>query len=489
MPALAQNGTAATKTVCTIAAGCVNPVVQSQGNNVPNKDAKRVAGNATIAGGISSSDTVLAITPVGSSGGNPTMTPSGTVIIQDDPAGSPPAFWEAMDYTGIEAGNSCVSGGTYVGSAIFASLTKSGNCVGSQGYVLTGLARGVRRAAGYEDATAHPLNARVYQAAPNPRYDYVNPLGGGTLTSTLTLSPPGDNPSTRHVARNYAYSTTNHMIIMIGGYHENITFSDTWFLCLGVGGKCTSGLVAKGWQQMITPHLLDGSNAGRQEVTTVFDDTNNAFFLFGGLQDPDFSHPGLWVNCPVTNAAIGCTAANDWFKVTGTTCTGADCLNNMPKWRHGAEMRYMPDSGKILMFGGSITGSASPVGDIWTYNAATKAWVEGTVFPGTVGNATFSATFWPSFAYDTAAHLGVLYAGPGLLYTYDPTGAGTWTLFSVAGGPTLDDVNIGEPSRNLEYDAASATVVFVQQGGNNGTPNSQPDTWELPSAAYTGSIP
>jgi Kelch motif len=299
--------------------------------------------------------------------------------------------------------------------------------------------------------------------------------------------PAGDFPSVRHVARNYAYSRSNHMLMMMGGYHQNITFDDSWFLCLAVGGKCTSDLVAAGWQLMTTPHVLDGADGGRQEVTTVYDDTNNAFFLFAGLHDPNFGNPGLWVNCPVANAPIGCPAANDWFRVT-TTCTGANCTtpvrgNSGPVWQHGTEMRYMPDSGKIIMFGGSTSGGATPAGDVWIYNAATKAWTQGTSYPGALGNSTLSATFWPSFAYDTDAHLGVLYAGPGLLYTYNPTTA-IWTLTNVPGGPVLDTVNQGEPSRNLEYNATSQTLVFVQQGGLNGTTANQPDTWELPESTY-----
>src|SRR5258708_2089060 len=50
-----QNSTGAgvlAKTVCQ-GGGCITPIVNNQGNNAPNKDAKRILGNGTTAGPIS----------------------------------------------------------------------------------------------------------------------------------------------------------------------------------------------------------------------------------------------------------------------------------------------------------------------------------------------------------------------------------------------------------------------------------------------------
>jgi hypothetical protein len=279
----------------------------------------------------------------------------------------------------------------------------------------------------------------------------------------------------RHPEHEIGYDLLNHVLWQTGGHHTTYNFPDTWQLCLATSPLCPNG--PGPWQRVLTTTNVPGRKNGQ----AGFDSTAGAFIVFAGLADDSY-HPTTWVMCAASNPGAGCATANSWYQVTNQ-------VGPVPAWRQGSVMQYMPDSQDMLIFGGyglgGTSGSNNPLNDTAIYNTNTRTWIThtdaGAIPPA--GTSTNTPTAWPAFTYDTHRHFGVLWAGPGQLYTYDPS-TFTWTLLNLPGGPVLDP-NLQYPSRNLFYDSVDDVFIFVQQGVSPALPNNTLETWQLPGSVIS----
>lgn len=393
----------------------------------------------TLASAIGSADKTLTFSVPGTSGLNNSSFPqSGTVWVDD----------EAIEYSG------CTSAGG------------GGNCQpGSTSLTLSGLVRGVRRAAGYTPASSHAAGVIANLACP------AATLGGSAST---------DHPPTRHPVGATTYDSKRGRIWEAWGYQETWQFQDTWYLCVYQTAYCSAAQIAAGWQRL--PLYTSGgfNPAGYAENAMIYDPDVDALIEFGGL------HGGT----STSDTYIFCLSANSTWVDSTHTCASSGYVNTWrqitphggdPGARDAARMAYDSPSHRILAFGG--TSASVPWNSVAIYDPASGDWCLSSATQGGSNASSCNlpalsgpappGTKFPMWTFDNTRGNAVLYAGPGSIYKYN-TAQNRWTLVSLPGGPSLATL---PPGMSWAYDDTHDTFVFVAAGAGVF------QTWELPGTA------
>ncbi len=218
---------------------------------------------------------------------------------------------------------------------------------------------------------------------------------------------------------------------------------------------------------------------GRYLQALAFDETRKVFVMFGGTS----SNPG-------TGTVIPNQETWEWSPATGkwTNRIGA---GNAPAPRSGAAMVFDSVRGKFVLFGGRA-GSGANFEDTWEWDPATGAWTDvsaagghpsarsqhGMVYEKSTGKILlFGGGRSDSASYDgTGITLSL-----GDTWEYDPT-TYAWSALSVASAPSArhDFGMVWDSARNKAVLFAGMQIDLV---GVSGIPKQ--DTWEWDPVAST----
>jgi hypothetical protein len=144
------------------------------------------------------------------------------------------------------------------------------------------------------------------------------------------------------------YDAQLHKTVVFGGFDGSSYLKDTW---TWDGASWTQ--IGKG-KTSPNPRSLSA---------IFFDPTQNKTFLFGGI------------GRPTTNDRI--TRYGDMWSFDGSKWTELTALTAKPTVRYGAQVRFNPDSQKVVLFGGKDANEIY-LGDQWEWNGSTWAKVNPT---------------------------------------------------------------------------------------------------------------
>jgi hypothetical protein len=286
---------------------------------------------------------------------------------------------------------------------------------------------------------------------------------------------------------------------------------------LTVGVLATSPAPAAG-ASTVGPDWTSLSLTDRQGAVSAYDSVRDQVVLFGGnevipgptLGDTWTSDGTAWTQQhPTTSPPARAEAAMAFDAATGTTVLFGGTVNGEPSaigdtwtwdgtdWteqfpaksppaRFASSMVYDAATGTVVLFGGGAAGGDN-LGDTWTWDGTNWTQVDDAGDAGCTTSCTDSppARTAPSMAYDAATGKVVLFGGDvaggsGALYdtwTWDGT---NWTEQSPITSP---------PARMyaaMTYDEATSTVVLF--GGfvpNGGVGNYLDDTWTWDGTNWT----
>jgi hypothetical protein len=206
----------------------------------------------------------------------------------------------------------------------------------------------------------------------------------------------------------------------------------------------------------------------RSGAAMVFDSLRGKFVLFGGRSGGGYNYEDTW----------------EWDPTTGAW-TDVSAAGGHPTARSQHGMVYEKSTGKILLFGGGRSDSASydatgvtaSFGDTWEYDPATYVWTELTVATAPTVRHDFG------MVWDSSRSKAVLFAGIQL----DVTGAAgvpkqdTWEWDPAAGTWTERTAKGSKPAQRyahaMAFDATRNKVV-VFGGWDINTGGSRNDLWD-----------
>jgi hypothetical protein len=209
----------------------------------------------------------------------------------------------------------------------------------------------------------------------------------------------------------------------------------------------------------------------RSSFGMVYNQADAKLIVFGGWETTtDFGD--TWAYDP---------AANSW--------TDLKPGGSKPAARHDHAMAYDPDTGKVILFGGTTASTAEELADTWAYDPAANTWTEmkpaGDVPAGRVDHC---------MAYDPIARKVILFGGSshggrqGDIWAYG-TAANAWTKLTPNGATPA--ARYGCP---LVFDPDLGKTVLL--GGSDGHFVTMHETWTFDSAATawtklspTGAVP
>lgn len=260
-------------------------------------------------------------------------------------------------------------------------------------------------------------------------------------------------------------------------------------------GASTS-LPPMGWSQAAS---LPSSFATRWDMAAAYFPTDGSVVLFGGSpqvqgdpwrNDTWIYTGGSWSKGPVAPSGLtprgGAAMAYDpaidkivlfggqgsaWppnadtWLFDGSTWTQGPAAPAGMGGRAGAGMAYDPDTGKIVLLGGSGT---QPYNDTWLFDGST--WTKGPAAPAGMQNRAFFG-----MTYDATLHDVVAVGGDGTTDTWLFNGS-SW----IAGPALPSDVGLRERVRIVYDPDLSATILF---GGMY--PYAQNDMWMLQGGVWT----
>lgn len=304
-------------------------------------------------------------------------------------------------------------------------------------------------AAAPSPSSAHPSGGVSLASAPRPRA--ATPAASpsdpwSSITTTTAPTPRGAPACATDPSTNVTYCYGG------AGVGSSVVDNDTWSYVNGTWTNLTSRLSP-------TPGPVAGG-------MMVYDPSQSAFFLFGGL-----------------NGYGGNPEANTW-KFTGTKWTNlTSTAGTAPSARWGESFLYDPALGYSLLFGGWDNSGAWS--DTWTFDAG--KWSDVSPKVGT----TPTARGWAASTYDPLRQSIVLTGGAG--WGSYPFYDDTWELQAVAGQPSWSNVttSVGTPPSarrmaSMVFDPALGGDLFTggdSQGGSGSWPNDQ-DVWALESAGW-----
>lgn len=219
--------------------------------------------------------------------------------------------------------------------------------------------------------------------------------------------------------------------------------------------KAVSAQSAANWSRQI-PQLWP---PGRVNAAAAYDSAHGQVVLFGGYTAPPqtfFGDTWLW---------------------DGTSWT-EETLATSPSAREGSSMAYDSAHGKVVLFGGSTTGTyLGGLNETWLWDGS--SWTQATPAmspPGRVGC---------SMAYDSAHGKVVLFGGYDTsneilndTWVWDGT---NWTEETTASAPSP------RTTAGMAYDAAHGKVVLF--GGTFPLLANYSDTWTWDGATWTKQTP
>lgn len=171
------------------------------------------------------------------------------------------------------------------------------------------------------------------------------------------------------------------------------------------------------------------------------------------------------------SALSGMVISDTWaYDPSAKTWTRLNPAGDVPSARVGQRLVYDPGTGKVILFGGWLDGTAFDA--IWTYDYAANTWTElhpaGDVPPGRVSH---------SMVYDSASGTVVLFGGLGGggtclddTWAYDPV-ANTWTELYPAG-----EKPSARSGHSMFYDSGVGKVILF--GGLEADDTYLSDTWD-----------
>ena len=258
-----------------------------------------------------------------------------------------------------------------------------------------------------------------------------------------------------------AFDETRKVVVMFGGTSADPTTGtttpnkETWEWS-PTTGKWTNRTVAGA-----------GPDA-RSGAAMVFDSVRGKFVLFGGRSGSGLNFEDTWEWDPTTGAWTDVSAAGD---------------HPTARSQHG--MVYEKSTGKILLFGGGRSTSASydatgmsiSLGDTWEYDPTTYVWTARKVTStptvrhdfGMVWDSTRSkAVLFAGMQTDLASSAGVPKQDT---WEWDPT-AGTWTERTIVGSKPTQRFG-----HAMAFDATRVKVV-VFGGSDISTGGYRNDVWD-----------
>ena len=282
-----------------------------------------------------------------------------------------------------------------------------------------------------------------------------------------------------------AFDETRQVVVMFGGTNmdpssgTNSPNKETWEWSPATGK----------WTNRTGTGIAPDARSG---AAMVFDSLHGKFVLFGGRAGSGFNYEDTW----------------EWDP-SGGTWTDVSASGSHPSARSQAGMVFEKSTGKILLFGGGRSDSASydatgvslSYGDTWEYNPAGHVWTALTVATAPTGRNDFG------MVWDSSRNMAVLFAGIQIdiagasgvpkqdIWEWNPT-AGTWSDRTVPGSKPSQryahamafdgsrnkvvvfggsDISTNGGSLNDLWDWEPSTGAWVQRltGSEAGTPSSR----------------
>jgi N-acetylneuraminic acid mutarotase len=274
------------------------------------------------------------------------------------------------------------------------------------------------------------------------------------------LRPAGSLPAERN-GQSMVYDPSHGQVIMFGGATPSLrsdfptTFlNETW----------TYDPSANTWTKLKPPGYHPSPRAGQ---AMAYDPVTHRLIMFGGQNENYAFLDGTWAYDP---------AANTWaeLKPSGT----------VPAARCAHSMVYVPDTGKLVMFGGT-GGAPQPVtpfplgtelfNDTWAYDPGANTWTN----LNPAGAVPEIRGFF-TMAYDPIARKVILFGGATATalfsdtWAYDPA-ANRWTHLSPAG-----TVPAARGGQVMAYDPPTRKMLLFGGGSFTGVFD---DVWAYDSAA------
>lgn len=196
--------------------------------------------------------------------------------------------------------------------------------------------------------------------------------------------------------------------------------------------------------------------APRDSHSMVYDPALGKVILFGGWGGDESYFADTWLYDP---------AANVWTELSPAGV--------VPSRRAFHQMVYDPDTGEVLLFGGS-RNEEEFLNDTWLYDPVANVWTE--LIPEDV---VPPARMDHAMVYDPAGHRLIMFGGWSGdtafndTWAYDPA-ANTWTDLDPAG-----DLPPARDSHAMVYDPDTGTIILF--GGF--TEEVMGDTWQYDPAA------
>ena len=268
------------------------------------------------------------------------------------------------------------------------------------------------------------------------------------------------NPDGRYLQA-VAFDESRKVFVMFGGTNTNPST-----------GSVTPNQETWEWSQA-TGKWANRTGAGtapdaRSGAAMVFDSVRGKIVLFGGRAGSGYNYEDTW----------------EWDPATGVW-SDVSAAGGHPSARSQHGMVYEKSTGKVLLFGGGRSDSASydgtgitvSIGDTWEYEPTTHAWTVRTV------TSTPSARHDFGLVWDSSRNKAVLFAGnqtdlagaAGVLkqdtWEWDPA-LSTWTERTVVGA---------KPSQRYAHAMAfdgNRKKVLVFGGWDMSSGASKNDLWE-----------
>jgi N-acetylneuraminic acid mutarotase len=219
----------------------------------------------------------------------------------------------------------------------------------------------------------------------------------------------------------------------------------------------TTSEVPGAWTLLVAQNAAEELPDARMGSTLTYEPATGRLLLFGGWNGTEFFDT-MWS-----------------YDLATSTWKGLDTGGNPPAARALHAVAYLPDTGKLLMFGG-YDGSVY-MGDTWAYDIASGTWTD--LAPS--GNVP-KARDGHSLVYDTSDKKVYLFGGWNGAkefndtWSYDPA-ANTWTELKPAGS-----VPAARDSQAMVFEPKTGKMVLF--GGWNQTTDLG-DTWLYDPAANT----
>jgi hypothetical protein len=268
------------------------------------------------------------------------------------------------------------------------------------------------------------------------------------------------NPDGRYLQA-IAFDESRKVFVLFGGTNTNPST-----------GSVTPNQETWEWSQ-VTGKWTNRTGVGtapdaRSGAAMVFDSVRGKVVLFGGRAGSGYNYEDTW----------------EWDPATGAW-TDVSAAGSHPSARSQHGMVYEKSTGKVLLFGGGRSDSASydgtgvtvSMGDTWEYDPTTHVWTARTV------TTTPSARHDLGLVWDSSRNKAVLFAGmqsdiagaAGVpkqdTWEWDPA-ASTWIERTVSGS---------KPSQRYAHAMAfdgNRKKVLVFGGWDIGSGGSKNDLWE-----------